>query len=63
VVGCSLWTRELDKISSFVESHGCILQIKHGVPKAFKKVEYKRSVLSEEEKIIYDILSRYYSEA
>jgi hypothetical protein len=55
--------RELDRISSFVESRGCSLRIKHDIPDSFAKVEYEKSVLGEEERRILEIMNRLYGKA
>lgn len=53
---------EIDRISTFVKSHGCNLHIKHEIPKSFKRSQHKKETLNEEEKTIIKILNRYYGE-
>ena len=51
---------EMDGIAAFVESHGCHLRTQREIPESFKRSQYKKRTLTDEEKTIMEILSRYY---
>jgi hypothetical protein len=60
---CDYPKKELHEVSVFVSAHGCDLNIKYDVPKAFESSKYKRGALSDEEEMMRKTLARYYEAA